>query len=637
MAYIIVTHLDLIVLIDSMPRNGEKRKGNTPNKRKFKVARSSRHEDAEDGNVNNVRNTRSSRSRSPVLNREEEEMQTEVNFVEGGNSIEITVHGQYSDFADEEEGEITEANPNQQNEQDPEITFRGQQNANENASRRAVSLRQNVQEIEKDLNKASTEIISMSEVKSMIEQSQKETANLLSQQFVNLQRKQEEFFNKQQTNDGGKGVGNKRKSSGEINTDHALSETTVYTNAVRNGMNDLNDTTAEVLRNGISSDEGEKLMDTSDESNEENLTERVSPGTESNNNAILQFIAASRAAFEKNEDQHRSQIRNAQMEPQPSTSRPRDRMQEGMFNPKHRANQLIKDAETAKARILDVPGMNLSSEFMKSALMDETFLLVASHLDQTTHEKIINGEYVDFARLIPRDRVLSEDDNRMQLVMRGNQSFWVPISQSEATAINSFGKWEQAFRVFSDVYTRVHPERASELVQYNHVIHTASMAYVWDNVYSYDKEFRLHLSRNPTRSWALLLQQAWSLRLKDRLRFENNITPERNNSGGGGCKRFNWGRCTYGANCRYEHRCFYCGKIGHGVVACRQLKFDRNDRNSDRRGERRDGNNGNNGNHGRDYGGRDNNNHRNNFRDFSKDKPSNSAPSNNNMKEHADK
>ena len=43
---------------------------------------------------------------------------------------------------------------------------------------------------------------------------------------------------------------------------------------------------------------------------------------------------------------------------------------------------------------------------------------------------------------------------------------------------------------FSDIYMRAHPHRSAELVQCNHLIHTAAQTFVWDNVYMYNKDFR---------------------------------------------------------------------------------------------------------------------------------------------------
>ena len=93
--------------------------------------------------------------------------------------------------------------------------------------------------------------------------------------------------------------------------------------------------------------------------------------------------------------------------------------------------------------------------------------------------------------------------------------FWVPTS--DTIAISNFSKWEQAFRIYANVYTKRFPHRSSELIQYHHIIHTIAGMYVWDNVYSYDKEFHMHLSKHPNRSSSVILQQAWSMKLKDRL------------------------------------------------------------------------------------------------------------------------
>ena len=73
----------------------------------------------------------------------------------------------------------------------------------------------------------------------------------------------------------------------------------------------------------------------------------------------------------------------------------------------------------------------------------------------------------------------------MELIIKNGMAYWSPTSLNEA------------FRIFSDVYTRAFPDRAAELIQYNHVIHSISLSYTWENVYSYDKEFRMHLSKHP--------------------------------------------------------------------------------------------------------------------------------------------
>ena len=73
--------------------------------------------------------------------------------------------------------------------------------------------------------------------------------------------------------------------------------------------------------------------------------------------------------------------------------------------------------------------------------------------------------------LIPRERIAKEDDHCMELVSRGGSTFFVPVADRENSGvISSFNKWEQAFRVFANIYTRIYPDRVPELVQYNHII-----------------------------------------------------------------------------------------------------------------------------------------------------------------------
>ena len=170
---------------------------------------------------------------------------------------------------------------------------------------------------------------------------------------------------------------------------------------------------------------------------------------------------------------------------------------------------------------------------------------------------------------------------------------------SDSVTINGYNRWEQAFCIYSNIYTREHPHRSSELIQYNHIIHSIASTYTWYNVYGYDKEFRLHLSKHPEHSWAVILQQAWSMRLKDRVNRYNhggqmaqytspghqmNDNSAAGSSGSNGgkqtkinepCCHFNRGHCEFGASCCFEHRCSYCFKFGHTILTCHKLVADR--------------------------------------------------------------
>ena len=257
---------------------------------------------------------------------------------------------------------------------------------------------------------------------------------------------------------------------------------------------------------------------------------------------------------------------------------------------------MIREAEASRARIYEVPGkpmvtfnneayqqgsgplsmgrmpMTPVSNLVHAALLDEDYLLVGNYIDDSVRRKIGNGEYVDFSKLLLKDRTSAEEDNRMEMVNKGGMSYWVPVSDREGTTISSYGKWEQAFRVLSNVYNEFFPGKAGELIQYNHVIHTASQTFLWENVYKYDWEFRIHMSRHHLkRSWSVILQQAWSMFLKDKV--NPSYSKSGGNSGNHGARRnicfdFNRGDCSFGRRCRFDHRCSFCFKYGHGSFNC---------------------------------------------------------------------
>ena len=239
--------------------------------------------------------------------------------------------------------------------------------------------------------------------------------------------------------------------------------------------------------------------------------------------------------------------------------------------------EMIRENEANKARMMATPG-NLQSDNQwwnqhLANVVDDKFLIVGNNVDPSVKAKILNHEYVDFARLLPKDRLAVEEDNRMKLVSRGGSTFFVPVVDHEmhGNGVNNFNKWEQAFRVFSNIYIQAYPMRAIELIQYNHLIFTATQSFIWENVYRYDKEFRIHMSHYPQRNWGIILQQAWSVYLKDRLNHKTEGHSPKVSSGKKkeACKRFNKGKCTNGFRCDYDHRCLICGKFGHGAHICR--------------------------------------------------------------------
>ena len=267
-------------------------------------------------------------------------------------------------------------------------------------------------------------------------------------------------------------------------------ELTVYKNAVKNEI--------EKKRNsGSSSDQEQREpmeIDVRQVNSSDELDDSDEMGKMLNESMVEEFIAEARN-------------RQFPVAPRPGTSGIQEERRPS--TPDEKAAALIRNAENSRARIHDTPGnefmyfepsktpdfqIDLSRDFVHSAMVDESYQLVASHLDKALQAKIIRGKYINFGKLVPKDHVLTVDDSRYEMIVRDGKTYWVPANNNESTEISNFNCLEQAFRVYSDVYVWSFPQRASELVQYGHLIHTAAQSYVWENVYMYDKDFRLHLA-----------------------------------------------------------------------------------------------------------------------------------------------
>ena len=71
-------------------------------------------------------------------------------------------------------------------------------------------------------------------------------------------------------------------------------------------------------------------------------------------------------------------------------------------------------------QVREYPNIDLTQQFTHSAMVDKGYMVVGGHVEESILNKIVNGEYVHFARLLPRDRIIAadNDENRMELVFR---------------------------------------------------------------------------------------------------------------------------------------------------------------------------------------------------------------------------
>ena len=165
--------------------------------------------------------------------------------------------------------------------------------------------------------------------------------------------------------------------------------------------------------------------------------------------------------------------------------------------------QLIIDAEKFKATLNPPKGNEIIrniGDFQdqqypgvhnpdQEHLDDDDFFHITCHVDPTVKSKIERGEYVDFEKLLMRDRFWCRgDDTKLEFYHHDGHTYLAPPERE--FKINNVRKWEQAFRVYVTIYSKANPHRAAEIWQYVYVINTAASSYVWENVAFYDFTFR---------------------------------------------------------------------------------------------------------------------------------------------------
>ena len=161
------------------------------------------------------------------------------------------------------------------------------------------------------------------------------------------------------------------------------------------------------------------------------------------------------------------------------------------------ATNIIVQAEQMKATLNPQQGKTYRAY---SDLVDDEFFHIMCHVKDTLKGKIEAGQFVDLEKLLIKDRPFSScgvsDNQRMGLFNKDGLTYFAPAGEREGK-ITNIHKWEQAFRVHAAIYSKVNPNRASEIWQYVYVINSAANSYHWDNVAEYDYTFRHLMATYP--------------------------------------------------------------------------------------------------------------------------------------------
>ena len=197
---------------------------------------------------------------------------------------------------------------------------------------------------------------------------------------------------------------------------------------------------------------------------------------------------------------------------------------------------------------------------------------LASHLTKTTTTAITNGEYVDFATLLPISSLLEQARNSQLHLQVGAQGVTIPLpATSKRPKITSIEKWLDAFAIFSSVLVSIYPSRAAALIAYQQLIRDAVRKFPGMAWYVYDVEFRRRASHNLSLNWGerdvqLYLDTFTGLpnsgcrtcSSSDHHADSCPLSPPRSRDSPNRsdlCYNFNNGRPCARSPCPYKHRC----------------------------------------------------------------------------------
>jgi len=184
-------------------------------------------------------------------------------------------------------------------------------------------------------------------------------------------------------------------------------------------------------------------------------------------------------------------------------------------------------------------------------------------IPQSLKEKAWNFEYVELSLFLRQnfESNIGQKPCNLEIV---DGKLVIQQRIKKVKSIDNISNWTSAFLNYILVITENHPSKASELIKYITILRNAAAEFPASKWLLYDQQFRLRISRNPSRSWANIDGELW-------LRFiasaaTNSVFSFKNNSRYA-CYDYNYkGICTK-AVCSYRHICLKC-QLQHPSIHC---------------------------------------------------------------------
>ncbi|CAC5406178.1 unnamed protein product [Mytilus coruscus] len=171
-------------------------------------------------------------------------------------------------------------------------------------------------------------------------------------------------------------------------------------------------------------------------------------------------------------------------------------------------------------------------------------------ISQTVKEKFWQFHYIDLS-IMHKSNFCSHFDKQCYLGLNKDGRLITQTNLLKKKTIINIETWTDAFLAYSQVLIQRHLMKASQLFAYIAIIRGAAADSTIEKWYMYDQQFRLRVSRNPTKNLNIIDAQLW---LQIMAIASSNTQQPRNNK----CYDFNFKGVCSRNSCRFSHTYLKC-------------------------------------------------------------------------------
>lgn len=199
------------------------------------------------------------------------------------------------------------------------------------------------------------------------------------------------------------------------------------------------------------------------------------------------------------------------------------------------------------------------------------------HVPLATKEKIWKGEFVELGAVLDNNRHQPDNEEAFELAS-SNGLLVLKTKGKDTVKIETIEKWTAAFITFSSILLERHQGKALEILKYMDTIRSIAFRFHGAGWLAYDRQFRLRMAADPSRSWSIVDSELWLICVTSGTKQQTG-TPGKGASKPGSsgqqatqgagkkpCFAFQEGKCTF-PKCKFAHVCSGCGK-GHPLKNC---------------------------------------------------------------------